>query len=101
MQKGVTKNKFSRKFCETKLDCKPKAYLKSCKRSAALTSRGNFGREHFYINYFKIYFLKQVLVQIFLCKILLQNFVEIFLDYLPIAYVKCLLWKIIHPLIDL
>ena len=27
--------KYSRKFCVTKLDCKPKAYLKSCKRSAA------------------------------------------------------------------
>ena len=39
--------KYSRKFCVTKLDCKPKAYLKSCKRSAALTSRGNFSREHF------------------------------------------------------
>ena len=71
-------------------------------RSEELQVCGAFWREPFWNNYvFKIYFTKFFLVHISLCKILLQNFVENFLDYLPIAYVKCLLWKIIHPLIDL
>ena len=31
-----------RKFCETKLDCKPKSYLKPFKRSAAPANEGDF-----------------------------------------------------------
>ena len=40
-RKGVA-DEFSCKFCVTKLDCKPKAYLKPCKRSAAPANEGDF-----------------------------------------------------------
>ena len=51
-KKGLCNDIYERtylgKFCETKLDCKPKAYLKPCKCNAALASWGNFRSRAFF-----------------------------------------------------